>query len=341
LSVEAQPLGVEAWSLGVKAQGFGVDAQGLGVDAQALRRAVIGADGVGSRRKYESVTFNLDVRLSGVARGSIPCVWEQHAALAAINGIEAVDRCLTSLRSPLSPLSRAVGAYFKELIMSLVPKDLLAKIQFYETHNTPWAAHAVAIGSSASEITALNTKCAAARAAYDVQQAAFDAAKDATSDLRLKVAALGTAGSDVIMKIRSKAATDGDGVYVLASLPLPTIPSPIPAPGKPTDFSVTLSEAGALNIKWKCLNPVRSTGTVYQVSRRIGATGAFVFLGLSGTKSFIDPTLPQGAGNGSVTYRVQAVRSTAMGPEALFAVNFGTVGGVATANVVEPIKMAA
>ncbi len=101
-------------------------------------------------------------------------------------------------------------------------------------------------------------------------------------------------------------------------------PTPVHTLGKPGKFTVTLDETGALALKWKCANP-RASGTVYQVWRRIGAQGEFVFLGSVGRKRFTDSTLPAAAP--AITYQIQAVRSTAAGPRAQFNVNFGTSGG--------------
>src|SRR5689334_3796315 len=159
--------------------------------------------------------------------------------------------------------------------MSVVPSETVAKIQFFEDHNTPWSTNAVAIGTTTTEVTALATKTAAARAAYDAQQAAQNAAKDATLNLRLAVEAMALAGANIIKKVRAKAGTDGAGVYALASLPAPATPSPVPAPGTPTDFTATLNPDGSLKLRWKCVNPAGGKGTIYQVSRRTGSTGAF------------------------------------------------------------------
>jgi hypothetical protein len=120
-------------------------------------------------------------------------------------------------------------------------------------------------------------------------------------------------------------------------------PSARPAPGQPFAFAVELDQTGILTLKWKCDNPAGTQGTIYQVWRRVGPTGDFSYVGGSGTKSFIDATLP--AGSSSVTYQIQAVRSTAVGPAAQFIVNFGVggTGGVMTASVIEgvPTKIAA
>ena len=209
--------------------------------------------------------------------------------------------------------------------MSVVPSEVVAKIQFYEDHNTPWSSNAVAIGTTTTEVTALQTKTAAARTAYDEQQAAQLAAKDATLRLRLAVEAMATAGGSIIKKVRAKAQTDGLGVYALASLPAPATPTPVPPPGTPTDFTAALDGNGALSLKWKCVNPPGSSGTIYQVWRRSTPTGEFTYLGGSGSKDFDDATIP--AGSSSVTYQIQAVRSTAVGAWAQFNVNFGVAAG--------------
>ena len=132
-------------------------------------------------------------------------------------------------------------------------------------------------------------------------------------------------GAGIIRQVHVKATSAGDSVYSLAQIPSPATPSPLPAPGKPTDFSITLDALGALSLKWKCANPKGSSGTMYQIWRRIGPDGEFTHVGGSGTKRFVDETLP--AGSTRVTYQIQAVRSTAVGPLARFDVNFGVMGG--------------
>lgn len=116
-------------------------------------------------------------------------------------------------------------------------------------------------------------------------------------------------------------------------------PAPRPAPGTPFKFVVTLQSDGSLMLGWKCNNPKGAGGTMYQVFRRVGTSGDFVYLGGSGKKDFVDATIP--AGTSQVTYKIQAVRSTAIGEWAEYNVNF-SVGG--TAPVVEevfPMKKAA
>jgi hypothetical protein len=61
---------------------------------------------------------------------------------------------------------------------------------------------------------------------------------------------------------------------------------------------------------------------MYQVSRRLGATGPFLPLTSLGARSFTDSTVP--AGTATLAYKIVAVRSTALGISAEFVVNFGT-----------------
>jgi hypothetical protein len=103
--------------------------------------------------------------------------------------------------------------------------------------------------------------------------------------------------------------------------------SPVPPPGTPFKFSVALAGDGSLTLTWKCDNPKGSTGTIYQVWRRIAgpvSTGELTYLGVTGKKLFVDSTIPAGAAQ--ITYEIQAVRSTSVGEFAQYTVSFGTNG---------------
>ena len=207
--------------------------------------------------------------------------------------------------------------------MPIVPPKPADKIVWYEAHIAPWTTNAVAIGSSAPEITALNALTETARAKQTAQQAAKDAARTATNQYREAVLAMAVAGSDVLKKVKAKAATTA-GVWDLAQIPPPATPSPVGPPGMPSTFKVTLNPEGSLELTWKCSNPAGASGTIYQVSRKIGA-GAWSMVGGTGEKKFLDDTVP--AGVASVSYRIQAIRSTQAGTANDFTVNFGVGGG--------------
>lgn len=103
--------------------------------------------------------------------------------------------------------------------------------------------------------------------------------------------------------------------------------SPTPPPGAVTGFYAKLNGNGSLTIGWKSANPRGTQGTIYQVWRKIG-NGDFEYVGGTGSKHFVDTSIPPGTT--SVTYQIQAVRSTAVGPWSQFNVNFCVAGGSPT-----------
>lgn len=217
--------------------------------------------------------------------------------------------------------------------MPIVPKNPTAKVAFYASKTTGWAASAVAIGTTTAAVTDLTTKVTSAQTKIAAALAAKEASKNATADADLAVRDMAHAGAAIIQQIKAKAAVSGPSIYILANIPAPATPTPVPPPGTPVDFRAALNPDGSLKLSWKCPNPPGAPGTIYQVARRIGGSGAFVSLTSVGTRSLTDPTVP--SGTASVTYRINAVRSTAIGLAAEFIVNFGTgLSGEMVASVV-------
>lgn len=224
--------------------------------------------------------------------------------------------------------------------MGLKPRTVVEQIEMCEQHVTPFTDNTVAIGSSAPVVADFTAKTAAARAAYTAQRDAVNAMKNATIEMHLALDAMWDSMSEIVKQVSAKAASAGDGVYALASLPAPKVPGPAGNPGKPYNFKATLMEDGSLDLGWKCVNP--APGTIYQVWRRIGGTGAFTYCGATGNKNFLDSTIP--AGSSAVTYQIQGVRPTGAGEWAQFNVNFGvSSSGSMTTSVTEsmPSKIAA
>ena len=209
--------------------------------------------------------------------------------------------------------------------MRTVPPTVSDKITFYQAHLAVWTEHADAIGTSPEAVEALEALTTAAFDAVAEQRRAQEKAQSATLKAQMAVEALSAAGATIIAGIRATASRNGDGVYQLASITPPAKPAPIGPPGTPTSFTSRLLNEGAIELKWKCPNPAGATGTIYQVWRRIDSLGetAFAYIGGTGTRKFVDATLP--AGTGSVTYQLQAVRSTQAGPWAQYNVTFGGV----------------
>lgn len=237
--------------------------------------------------------------------------------------------------------------------MGIVPSSRIEKIQFYEAHLLPWTTNAASIGLTSQSVTGLSALVSAARTAFSAHLAAQEAARTATATfyekVRLMHAGAG-AGADMIQTIKTYAATKNDpNVYLLAQIPAPTPPGSVPPPGTPFDFSVGLLPDGSLDLRWKCSNPAGAGGTIYEVQRKLGSNPAtpFAIIGGSGTKNFIDSTVPAGGGGGGgggvdggvVTYRITAVRSTTRGVTAQFTVNFGSGG--ASLTVADAVRIAA
>ena len=82
------------------------------------------------------------------------------------------------------------------------------------------------MGSSTTAVSDWNTKLTTAHTAFDAQQTAQTAAKDATTNFNIAMQALMDATSSIIKAVGSKAKVAGDGIYALASLPVPATPSP-------------------------------------------------------------------------------------------------------------------
>jgi hypothetical protein len=216
--------------------------------------------------------------------------------------------------------------------MAIVPKKIPDKIQFYQQRVTPWTTNSSQIGVTSAQMTSMSAKVTAAAAALTAHNEAKQASKDATTVLYDAVRAMGDLGAALISQIKGKAQQDGDEVYALASLPVPPTPSPVGAPGAPFGFKVVLNPNGSLELKWKCNNPVNCTNVIYQVYRKVEASGEYMYIGGVGERKFIDFSVPSGVP--TVDYQIQATRSTAVGVANTFTVKFGVdAGGAMTATI--------
>ncbi len=231
--------------------------------------------------------------------------------------------------------------------MATLPDSKLARIEFFENRIAPWTTNVDAIGLTGPQVVNLASLTSAARDAYTAAQEARAASKAATQVFHDAVAAMvgdDDAGSDMIEQIKNHAESTGNpNVYALAQIPAPATPGVAPPPGRCSDFSVALEQNGALVLTWKCTNPTGTSGTSYEVMRRIGASGAFEYLGPAPGKTFTDETLPTSAAGavGGITYQVTGVRAGLKGSVAQFTVNFGAGGEASVSEVSAPVKLAA
>jgi outer membrane murein-binding lipoprotein Lpp len=208
--------------------------------------------------------------------------------------------------------------------MGIVPRTLVEKVQFFSTRLATFAEHAAALGLSKAEVAELAAAVEEAEAAMRAQREAQLAAQGATARANLAIDLVGVKGAAIVARIRATArGNDDPSLYPLASLDAPAARSAVPAPGTPEQFSTRITGNGRLELTWTCANPKGSTGTTYQISRRIG-DGPFEYIGVTGAKRFVDKTIPKGATG--LTYQIQSMRSTAIGGVNTFPVTFGTDG---------------
>lgn len=229
--------------------------------------------------------------------------------------------------------------------MSILPKRIQDLLDFCDGHTNTFSANAAAIGISSGTALAFKNATDKAKADYKAALASDDVKKAAFSTSQQSVKALRKLAGDTINIIKSfaDASATPSVVYNLAQLPMPSAPGPVAAPGTPTDFTAGIEPSGAITLRWKCVNPVGGGGTVYEIQRKFGS-GNFAVVGIIGTRSFTDDSLP--SGSVGVMYKITAIRTTIRGTSNIFVVNFGIGGGggmviASTSEGVAPMKMAA
>ncbi len=233
--------------------------------------------------------------------------------------------------------------------MSVLPPNILDQIQFCEAHNPVWAGTPALIGLTAGQCSALATATTNARKAFSDAEAARLASKGFTTALHGSVTIMRSQVSDLIRQIKAFAELQSNpaAVYAAAQIPPPAAPTPLPAPGKPTDFAVALNADGSVTLSWNATDSAASTGAFFTVSRKLPGQGAFSGIGgAPGTTTesrranFTDATVPASAASQGAQYIVQGFRGTRVGMASdAVVVQFGIDGGGGFASA--QIKMAA
>lgn len=223
--------------------------------------------------------------------------------------------------------------------MPVVPTKDVDAIQYFEDHVAIWAEQGVAIGVTTPQADGVSDATAAARSAYQTQQQAKQAAKNSTVAFQAAMRIMRTRGGDLIKTVKAFAANSPEPltIYTKAQIEPPAPPAPAPLPGQPTDFRVELQSDGAVNIKWKSTNSAASGGVYFSVRRKLAGENAFTLVGTTGSKSFVDDTIP--TGTTSLTYIVQGFRGPAAGTASeQLSLQFGSAGSGAVGTT---LRMAA
>lgn len=189
-------------------------------------------------------------------------------------------------------------------------------------------------------------------AEYAAKQALFADAVAAVANPQTRTTALVYGKNDArkaLVKMASELARRIDGTPSVSDeqraklgLNIRKPAAPLGPPGTPFGFKLTLCGTGDMQLEWKCNNPRGSVSTTYRVFRQINGVGEFEYVGGAGRRKFLDSTLPTGLSR--ITYRVQAVRSTAVGPWAEFNIHIGrssNAGVRATGVQTAPARLAA
>jgi hypothetical protein len=194
-------------------------------------------------------------------------------------------------------------------------------------HIDVFTANAAAIGITPAQATnfknLVNTfaaKEAAKEAARIAAETATQASNDAYTPMRRQM-------SQIIATVRAFAIdTNNPRVLELAQVPPRAEPSTIGPPGKPTNMTVELVPGtGAVQIRWRSVNPQGAAGTSYIIRRKLPTEQNFSFLGVTGERRFVDQSFV--AGPDTVQYTVQGQRADSAGPESdIFLVRFGREG---------------
>jgi hypothetical protein len=212
--------------------------------------------------------------------------------------------------------------------MSVFPTRIKNLLEFCEQRQGVWVLQAAAIGLPTPLATDFKNATIAARAAWTAQLNAEQALRNAVIAQQNAVAALRRTGGDCVRIIRGFAEIQAnpDGVYAIAQLPPPATPAPAGPPGTPEQFKAGLNPDGSVTMRWKCVNPPNTTGTVYKIVRRAEGESGFTPVAVVGVRNFTDTTIP--AGVNRVEYVVTAQRAEFIGqPASPFIVMFGQSGG--------------
>ena len=239
---------------------------------------------------------------------------------------------------------------------SVLPDTKLEQIQFCETHVPIWSLTPSAFGLTSQMCVSLTNATKAARDAYSANQTARAVAKGTTTSYTGKTGIMRDLAADMIRSIKTFAELQPDpsAVYGAADIPMPAAPTPLPAPGKPTNTQVTLESSGAITMSWDASNSTASNGGFFNISRKLpGQSGFSTLTGVPGSTTqsrratFTDISVPTSAAGVGVQYIIQGRRGNLYGePSDAVTVQFGVDGGgfsVTGATIVAPgvMKLAA
>lgn len=203
--------------------------------------------------------------------------------------------------------------------MSLLPDDRLGRIEFFEERIAQWTAEAASIGLTETQVTDLEQRTQAARAAYAAASLAATKRKAATAKLRNEAGTMRVLGAALLATIKAYAETTQDpSVYEKALIDAPSPRGDGTPPDQPTDLRAALTTDGALVLSWKGKGPA---GTRYDVTRMLPGEADFSVVGDTNKKRLTDASIP--AGTSQAMYRVIARQTDFAVGSTILTVRFG------------------
>jgi len=204
--------------------------------------------------------------------------------------------------------------------MATLPTDPAQLLLYVKGHGPTWVSHAAELGLSPEMIAELESSLTTCTDAADEARRLRDAAQSATQAYYNAADRLYRASASIVRTVRTNALNTGDNAYyTTAGI---RAPGPrrhkAPPPGQPYALRFHLAGLGAVDLSWKSKNPRGVANVIYQVARQVqfadGRTdGGFKIIGLGGgSRTFVDATLPAGAG--CVLYQVRPIRGRQRGP---------------------------
>jgi hypothetical protein len=238
--------------------------------------------------------------------------------------------------------------------MPVLPSNRVDQIQFCENHYPAWEGSPASIGLLPGTVAAFKALTTAARESYNESQAARDASKAATGTFYSKTGLMRDDAADLIRQIKAYAESrpteaERDAVYAKAQIERAAPPTPMTAPGKPTDININLEPSGAVTITWSAENASAGTGGFFNITRKLPGQNTFGLVGGSPgtttearTMTFTDYSIPTSAAGQGAQYIIQGRRGQLMGEASdPFVVQFGVDGAGMSVSGGASIKIAA
>jgi hypothetical protein len=203
----------------------------------------------------------------------------------------------------------------------MIPRTISGKLDFWTVHKVVWTGEETTLGLTTGQTTQLATLLTTAQTARTAQLEALSAAKAATATFENAMKALDDFGAVLVTAIKAKATITGDnGIYAKAQLPAPKTPASAGIPPIPGNVRATINTDGAVQIVWGGSTRFQ---TSFEIYRQLAGQSGWSIVGSSAKRSFIDSTVPVGAG--TAAYKIVAKRpaGSSAGSEPVFVV-FGS-----------------